>query len=64
MPNIARMLSRLYMQFIVIILIAVAFAYILNAVFAIAEAETRIMFTALFLAAFAIGIMAIEKLWG
>ena len=64
MPNIARMLSRLYVQFIVIILIAVVFAYVLNSVFAIADAETRIMFTALFLAAFAVGIMAIEKLWG
>lgn len=62
MPNIARMFSRLYMQFIVILLIAVVFAYVLNAVFAIAEAETRIMFTALFLAAFAVGIMAIEKM--
>jgi hypothetical protein len=56
------MFSRLYMQFIVILLIAVVFAYVLNAVFAIAEAETRIMFTALFLAAFAVGIMAIEKM--
>ncbi len=64
MPNIARMLSRLYMQYLAILLIAVVFAYVLNAVFAIAEAETRIMFTAIFLAAFAFGILAIEKLWG
>jgi len=53
---------RLYVQFIVVILIAVAFAYILNAVFSVDATETRIMFTSLFLAAFAIGIMAIEKL--
>jgi hypothetical protein len=61
MPNIARMFSRLYMQYLAIILIAVVFAYVLNAVFSIDETETRIMFTSLFLAAFAIGIMAIEK---
>lgn len=63
MPNIARMLSRLYVQYLAIILIAVVFAYVLSAVFSIEEAETRIMFAALFLAAFAIGLMALEKMW-
>ena len=55
-------LIRLYAQFLSILLIAVVFAYVLSAVFSIDETETRIMFTALFLAAFAIGIMAIEKM--
>lgn len=55
-------LIRLYAQFLAILFIAVAFAYILNAVFSIDETETRIMFTSLFLAAFALIIMAIEKM--
>lgn len=53
---------RFYVQFLSILLIAVAFAYILNVVFSIDETETRIMFTSLFLAAFALAIMAIEKM--
>ena len=52
---------RLYVQFLSILLIAVVFAYILNVVFSIDETEIRIMFTSLFLAAFALVIMAIEK---
>jgi hypothetical protein len=55
-------LLRLYAQFLSILLIAVAFAYVLSAVFSIDATETRIMFTSLFLAAFAVGIMAIEKI--
>ena len=55
---------RLYAQYLAIVLIGAAFAYVLNAVFSIEETETRIMFTSLFLAAFAIGIMAIEKKMG
>jgi predicted cobalt transporter CbtA len=62
--GIAHLFRRLYVQFIVIILIAVLFAYILNALFSIAENQTRIMFTALFLAGFAVILMAFEKLWG
>jgi len=59
-----RTLRRFYMQFLVIVLIAVVFAYILNAVFSIDENETRIMFTALFLIAFAFILVAFEKIWG
>ena len=55
-------LIRLYAQFLSILLIAVAFAYVLSAVFSIDATETRIMLTSLFLAAFAVGIMAIEKM--
>jgi len=55
---------RLYMQFLVIILIAVVFAYVLNPIFAIEEIETRIMFTSIFLVVFAIAIMTIEKILG
>lgn len=55
-------LIRLYAQFLSILLIAVAFAYVLSAVFSVDATETRIMLTSLFLAAFAIGIMAIEKM--
>jgi hypothetical protein len=62
--SITRTLRRFYMQFLVIIAIAVVFAYILNFVFAIDENETRIMFTALFLVAFALILMAIEKMLG
>jgi hypothetical protein len=50
------------MQFLAIILIAVVFAYILNVIFSIDENETRIMFTALFLMAFAFILMAFEKI--
>jgi len=55
-------LIRLYAQFLSILLIAVVFAYVLSAVFSIDATETRIMLTSLFLAAFAVGIMAIEKM--
>ena len=55
-------LIRLYAQFLSILLIAVIFAYVLSAVFSIDATETRIMLTSLFLAAFAVGIMAIEKM--
>lgn len=61
---IVHTIKRLYLQFIVIILIAVAFAYVLNGIFSIPENETRIMFTALFLAAFAVILVVFEKLWG
>jgi len=59
---ITRTLKRFYMQFLAIIIIAVVFAYILNIVFSIDENETRIMFTALFLIAFAFILMAFEKI--
>ncbi|MEE9323470.1 MAG: hypothetical protein V3U72_02900 [Candidatus Aenigmarchaeota archaeon] len=62
--GIAHMFRRLYMQFLAIILIAVVFAYILNVIFSIEATETRIMFTALFLAAFAIVLVAFEKILG
>lgn len=64
MLGIAHMFRRLYIQFLVILLIAVIFAYILNALFSIAENETRIMFTALFLVGFAMVLMAFEKILG
>jgi hypothetical protein len=60
--SIARTLRRFYMQFLVIILIAVVFAYILNFIFSIDDNETRIMFTALFLMAFAFILIAFEKM--
>jgi hypothetical protein len=56
------MFRRLYMQFLAIVLIAVVFAYTLNPLFSIVETETRIMFTALFLAGFAMVLMAFEKI--
>jgi hypothetical protein len=59
--SVTRTLRRFYMQFLVIVLIAVVFAYILNFVFLIDENETRIMFTALFLMAFAFILMAFDR---
>lgn len=61
MSRIINMFKRLYMQFLAIVLIAVVFAYVLNALFLIGETHTRIMFTALFLMGFALVLMATEK---
>jgi hypothetical protein len=53
MPAIASLLGRLYFQYIIIIVIAVFFAYILNIIFAVDDVEVRIMLSSVFLAFFA-----------
>jgi hypothetical protein len=53
MPRIASFLVRMYLQYVIIIVIAVFFAYILNAIFAVDDNEMRVMLSSVFLAFFA-----------
>ncbi len=62
MSGIASFLGRMYFQYIIIIVIAVFFAYILNSIFGINDAEMRIMFSSVFLAFFAGAIMFFWKM--
>lgn len=65
MSRISRFLSflgRIYFQYIIILLIAVFFAYILNTIFAIDDANMRIMFSSFFLVSFAGAIILFWKI--
>jgi ABC-type transport system involved in cytochrome bd biosynthesis fused ATPase/permease subunit len=61
MPAIASLLGRLYFQYIIIIAIAVLFAYILNTIFAVDDAEVRIMLSSVFLAFFAGAVLLLGR---
>ena len=54
--------GRLYLQFIIIIVIAFFITIILNPVFIIDENELRIMLTSIFLACFTGAILVIRKI--
>lgn len=54
--------GRMYFQYIIILLIAVFFAYILNIIFAIDDANMRIMFSSFFLISFAGAIILFWKM--
>jgi len=65
MSRISRFLGffgRMYFQYIIILLIAVFFAYILNIIFAIDDANMRIMLSSVFLASFAGAIILFWKM--
>jgi hypothetical protein len=55
-------LQRMYMQFIILIAIAVFFAYVLNFIFAIEDNELRIMLSSIFLACFSVAIIIFKKI--
>jgi len=54
--------GRFYLQFLIILAIGIVLAYILNIIFAVDDTEMRVMLSSLFLAAFAAGMMAFQKL--
>jgi hypothetical protein len=58
----AGFISRLYLQYLVIIAIALFFAYVLDFVFATDDNELRIMLSGLFLLGFAGSLLAIRKI--
>ncbi len=62
MSRIASFLGRLYFQYIIIIVIAVFFAYILNVIFAVDDTEMRVMLSSIFLVFFAGAIMFFGKM--
>ena len=55
-------LQRMYMQFIILIAIAVFFAYVLNFIFAVEDNELRIMLSSIFLACFSVAIIIFKKI--
>ncbi len=62
MVRIAGWLGRLYFQFIIIIVIAVLFAYPLNFVFMLDDNELRIMLSSVFLLGFTGAILLSRKI--
>lgn len=55
-------LQRMYLQFIILIAIAVFFAYVLNFIFAVEDNELRIMLSSIFLACFSAAIIIFKKI--
>jgi len=55
-------LQRMYLQFIILIAIAVFFAYVLNFIFAVEDNELRIMLSSIFLACFSVAIIIFKKI--
>jgi len=62
MVRIAGWLGRLYFQFIIIIVIAVLFAYPLNFVFMIDDNELRMMLSSIFLLGFTATMLLFRKI--
>lgn len=61
MPGMPSVFGRLYLQYVAIIAIAVLFAYVLNAVFAVDDNELRVMLTSVFLAFFAAAVLLLGR---
>jgi hypothetical protein len=61
MSSIAGFLGRFYFQFIVILVIAALFAYVLNFIFIIDDNELRIMLSSVFLVCFTGAILLLRK---
>jgi hypothetical protein len=62
MFRIANLLGRLYFQYVIIIAIAVFFAYALNIIFTVDDTEVRIMLSSVFLALFAGSVLFFGRL--
>ena len=62
MSRITGFFGRLYFQFIVIVIIAVLFAYLLNFIFMIDDNELRVMLSSIFLACFSGAILLLRRI--
>jgi hypothetical protein len=62
MSRITGFFGRLYFQFIVILAIAVLFAYVLNFIFMIDDNELRVMLSSVFLACFTGAIVLLRRI--
>lgn len=61
MKSFAQKLGRLYLQFLMIVLIGACFAYVLSGIFSVDDDKSRILFSAVFLMLFSGALVAIEK---
>ncbi len=61
MSSIPNKIGRLYLQFLIIVFIAFVFAYALNYIFLIEDAEMRVAMSSVFLALFAGSIMILGR---
>ena len=55
-------LGRMYFQFIILLAIAVIFAYPLNYIFTVDIDELRIMMSSIFLAVFSLALLVFKKI--
>ncbi len=62
MRGIPSNIGRLYFQFLIILAIAFVFAYTLNYIFAIDDAEMRIAMSSVFLALFTGSLMLLGRI--
>ena len=53
--------KRVYLQFLILVALMLAFAFLLDTIFSIGDTKLRILFTALFLLVFSLIITAIRK---